>query len=229
MHPVFERLRGGLIVSCQAQKGEPLHVPGYMARMALAAKIGGAVGIRSESPDDIRSIRAEVDLPIVGLWKIATPGCDVYITPTLDAVRAVREAGADIVALDATGRKNAWGEDAWRLIAVAKAAVPGILIMADISTEEEALRAEKEGADVISTTLSGYTSYSPRLKTADLDLLRALNGKLSIPYVAEGRIHTPELARAALDAGAFAVVVGGAITRPAEITKRFVEAIRGEN
>lgn len=229
MHPVFERLRGGLIVSCQAQKGEPLHVPGYMAKMALAAKIGGAVGIRSESPEDIRSIRAEVDLPIVGLWKIATPGCDVYITPTLDAVRAVREAGADIVALDATGRKNARGEDAWRLIGAAKIAVPGILIMADISTEEEALRAEKEGADVVSTTLSGYTAYSPKLKTADLDLLRALRGKLSIPYVAEGRIHTPELARAALDAGAFAVVVGGAITRPAEITKRFVEAIHGEN
>ena len=224
LNSILEKMRGGLIVSCQAQPGEPLHVPGYMAKMALAAKIGGAVGIRSESPADICSIRAEVDLPIVGLWKIMTKGCDVYITPTLEAARAVRDSGADVVALDATDRPNSEGEPAWRLIARAKAA--GLVVMADISTLEEALRAEAEGADVISTTLSGYTSYSPQLKTADFGLLHALRGALKAPYIAEGRIHTPELARAALEAGALAVVVGGAITRPAEITKRFCEALQ---
>ncbi len=222
---LLEQLRGGLIVSCQALPGEPLHGSEIMARMALAAQQGGAVGIRANSPEDIAAIRATVDLPIVGLYKVDEPGFDVYITPRLAHARAVLEAGADIIAVDATARPHPEAADGAAYIRQLKAALP-CPIMADVSTPEEGLAAAEAGADLIATTLSGYTPYSPQQEAPDLDLVRALAARLKVPVIAEGRIRTPEQAVAALQAGAFAVVVGGAITRPHQITAWFVKALR---
>lgn len=228
--PLLSSLTGGLIVSCQAQPGEPLHGSAIMARMALAAREGGAVGIRAESPPDIAAIRAAVpDLPLIGLWKVTLPGYEstVYITPRLADAVAVADAGADIIALDATLRPHPEGRTTADLIRAVKAAT-GRLVMADIDNEAAALAAVEAGADVISTTLSGYTDDSPRQDGPDLALIENLARRgLPIPVIAEGRIHTPEMARAALDAGAFAVVVGGAITRPQQITARFARAVTG--
>jgi len=219
------RLRGALIVSCQALPDEPLFSADIMARMAVAARQGGAAGIRANTPVDVAAIRAAVgDLPIIGLWKVVVPGFeDVYITPRFKEVQAVAEAGADIIAVDATRRPHPEGSAA-DLIRAAKSAT-GRLVMADISTVEEAIAAAEAGADIVSTTLSGYTSYSPQREEPDLDLVRDLASRLKIPVIAEGRIVTPDQARAALDAGAFAVVVGGAITRPQQITVRFARAL----
>ena len=218
------RLRGGLIVSCQALPHEPLFGAEIMARMAVAAQGGGAVGIRANSPADIAGIRAVTDLPLIGLFKVEMTGYEVYITPTLADALAVSEAGADIVALDATDQTRPEGATAEFIRRVREAT--GKLVLADISTFDEALAAQDAGADFVSTTMSGYTLYSPQGTEPDLDLVRHLAPVLTVPLIAEGRIATPEQARAALDAGAWAVVVGGAITRPQQITARFTQALR---
>ncbi len=218
----LEKVCGRLIVSCQALEDEPLHGAAIMARMALAAWQGGAAAIRANGPDDIRAIREMVPLPIIGIYKDGDEG--VYITPTFRHAQSVSEAGATLIALDATDRARPDGSTLADLIA----AIHNQLdkpAMADISTPEEAFAAEAAGADCISTTLSGYTPYSPQLDGPDFALLEALRGKLRNPLIAEGRIHTPEQARMALQYGAFAVVVGGAITRPQQITARFVQAM----
>ena len=194
-----------------------------MARMALAAWQGGAVGIRANTPDDIRAIRSAVPLPVIGLFKAGE--AEVYITSTLEHARAVVAAGAAIVALDATSRPRPDGRSLGEVISALHAEF-GVPVMADISTVEEALAAEALGADVVSTTLSGYTSYSSQSKEPDLALVAELAARLTVPVVAEGRIGTPAQARAALDAGAFAVVVGAAITRPQWITAQFVAGIQ---
>ncbi len=213
-----------MIVSCQALPDEPLYGSEIMARMAIAAQAGGAVGIRSNTPTDIAAIRAVVDLPIIGLYKIEVSGFDVYITPTVASAQAVTQAGADIIAIDATARPHPEGDTASFIRAVKQAT--NLPILADISTEEEGLAAEAAGADLVSTTMSGYTPYSPQQEEPDLDLVHRLAAKLSVPLIAEGRIATPEQARAALDAGAYSVIVGGAITRPQQITARFVRTIK---
>ena len=218
------RLRGGLVVSCQALPGEPLFGADIMARLAIAAERGGAVGIRANSPADIAAIRAVTSLPLIGLSKVEISGYDVYITPTLAEARAVSDAGADIVALDATQRPHPEGTPAEFVRRVKDAT--GKAILADISTYDEAVAAQDAGADFVSTTMSGYTPYSPQSDEPDLELVRRLTSILTIPLIAEGRIVTPEQARAALDAGAWAVVVGGAITRPQQITQRFVKAVQ---
>ena len=225
--PLLAALRGGLIVSCQALPGEALFGSDIMARLAVAARGGGAVGIRANTPPDIAAIRAAVpDLPLIGLWKVVVSGFeDVYITPRVEDAVAVAQAGADIIALDATDRPHPEGKTAADLIRAVKNAT-GKRVMADVSTFEEGMAAEQAGADVISTTLSGYTPYSPQQDEPDLALIAALACRLRVPLIAEGRIATPEQARAALDAGAFAVVVGGAITRPQQITQRFAQALR---
>jgi len=221
---IAARLRGGLIVSCQALPGEPLFGADIMARMAIAAERGGAAGIRANSPADIMAIRAVSFLPLIGLSKVDVAGFDVYITPTLADAVAVGEAGADIIALDATDRPHPEGTLASFIRRVQEAT--GNLVLADISTEDEALAAQDAGADFVSTTMSGYTPYSLQSVEPDLDLVRRLASILTVPLIAEGRIATPEQARAALDAGAWAVVVGGAITRPQQITERFIKAIQ---
>nr|WP_246385353.1 N-acetylmannosamine-6-phosphate 2-epimerase [Armatimonas rosea] len=216
-----------MIVSCQALEGEPLFGSEIMAKLARAAKLGGAVGIRANTPVDIAAIKAEVpELPLFGLWKVVVPGFDeVYITPRLREAVAVAEAGAEIIAIDATLRPHPEGTTAELIQAIKH--TTGRLVLADIDNEAAALAAIEAGADAISTTLSGYTPDSPQFPGPDLELVARLAArKLPVPLFAEGRIHSPEDARAALDAGAFAVIVGGAITRPAQITERFARALR---
>jgi N-acylglucosamine-6-phosphate 2-epimerase len=222
---IVAQLRGGLVVSCQALPDEPLHGAAIMARMAIAAEQGGAVGIRANGPEDIAAIRAAVTLPIIGIYKDGDTG--VYITPSWQHAQAVAEAGADIIALDATQRPRPDGEQLAALIDAIHTRLHKP-VMADVSTLEEGLAAEALGADLLSTTLSGYTAYSRQHAAPDFDLVRSLVARARGPVIAEGRIHTPEEARRALDAGAFAVVVGAAITRPQTITHWFVAALRDD-
>ena len=219
---VLRRLRGGLVVSCQAPPGDPLHGPAFMAAMARATVAGGAVGIRADGPADIRAVGQAVDVPVIGLWKQGAQG--VYITPTVDHARAVAEAGAQIVAIDATGRPRPDRSTVPEVVAGLRRA-HRCLVMADVSTLEEGTAAAAAGADLVATTLAGYTPYSRQGPGPDLELVAALAARVEVPVVAEGRIATPGEARAALEAGAWAVVVGGAITRPQLITARFVAGL----
>jgi N-acylglucosamine-6-phosphate 2-epimerase len=217
------QVQGQLIASCQALPEEPLHGTEIMVRMARAAKLGGARAIRANSPQDVKAIKDNIGLPVIGIFKDFIAGYDVYITPTMRHVIAIAETGAEVVAIDATQQKHPDGdlEDFIRRI---KDETP-CLVMADISTYEEGMQAAKYGADLISTTLSGYTSYSKKVDGPDLKLVERLAGDCGAPVIAEGKYHTPEQAAAALDHGAASVVVGGAISRPQQITARFVDAL----
>lgn len=218
----FRALRGGLVVSCQAYPGEPLRHPESMARIAQSAVTGGAVGIRAQGLDDIRAIAEAVTVPQIGLWKVGAEG--VFITPTLEHALAVAEAGADIVAIDGTRRPRPDGLTLAETIRRFRDET-GLMIMADAGSADDALAAEDAGADVVGTTLSGYTGERPVSDGPDLELVEILASRLTVPVLAEGRIRTPAEAKAALDAGAYSVVVGTAITHPATITSWFVDAI----
>ena len=221
-----DSLKGGLIVSCQAQPGSPLRDPRIMVAMARAAALGGAVGIRANGPEDIAAIRAAVQLPIIGILKQDLAGYDVRITPTLQAAEMVVAAGAQILALDATRRPHPGGLSAQELIGACRRRFgPAVLLMADVSTLAEGIAAAEAGADLAGTTLSGYTPYSRQLAGPDFELIAELAAALSVPVIAEGRIATPEDARRAREMGAHAVVVGAAITQPEAITRRFVAAL----
>lgn len=217
------RMRGGLIVSCQAAPGTPLAGPDHMAAMAAAAVEGGAAGIRAEGTDDIRAIRAVVDLPLIGLWKTGREG--VYITPTAEHALAVRESGADIVAADATARPRPDGRTFRDTVHAVHQA--GGLVMADVATEEEGVAAAADGADLVASTLSGYTDGPGTAAPTgpDTGLVGRLVERLEVPVVAEGRIHTPAQAGQLLDVGAWSVVVGTAITAPQWITRSFANAL----
>jgi N-acylglucosamine-6-phosphate 2-epimerase len=217
----------GLIVSCQAYEGDPLFGSAIMAAMARAAQQGGAVAIRANGPADIAAIRAAVSLPIVGLWKIGPTGPhDVYITPDAESAAAIAAAGADMLAIDATPRPRRGGISLRDLIAYVHDQLRRP-VMADVSCLADALHAVDAGADVVSTTLAGYTAHGrPRTDEPDLALLTDIVQHLpGIPTIAEGRFATPQQAAAAFDCGAHAVVVGAAITRPEQITARFTRAI----
>jgi len=220
---VIQRIKGGLVVSCQSEKGNPFHAPEYMARFARSAELGGAVGIRAKEPD-IRAIRQICSLPVLGIDKVYFDGFEVYITPRFEDARRIAAAGADLIALDATPRPRPGGETVEQIIRRIRAELK-LPVMADISTLEEALAAEGMGADLVATTLSGYTSYAPRGEGPDWTLLEAIIGAVRVPVVAEGGVGTPAEARRAIDMGAWAVVIGSAITRPIEITKRFVRGM----
>ncbi|MBE3576751.1 MAG: N-acetylmannosamine-6-phosphate 2-epimerase [Limnochordales bacterium] len=219
----ISQFKGGLIVSCQAPPGDPLRDPYIMAAMARAAELGGAVGIRANGPDDVAAIRRAVRLPIIGIFKQQTEGYPVYITPTLEAARAVVDAGADLVAVDATPRPRVGGLSPRELIEAIHTELH-VPVMADISTFEEGVAAAEAGADIVATTLSGYTeeSKAQALRGPDIELVRRLAEVLPVPVICEGRIHTPEDLKAVFEAGAFAAVVGTAITRPQWITEQFV-------
>jgi len=219
---VLAALHSRLIVSCQAYPGEPLRHPESMARIARSAVIGGAAAIRAQGLDDIRAISAAVSVPQIGLWKVGTEG--VFITPTLEHALAVVEAGADIVALDGTRRPRPDGRTLTDSIRELRARTDA-LVMADVGSVDDALAAEQAGADIVGTTLAGYTGERPRTDGPDLELVELLAPRLSIPVFAEGRVSTPAQARAAWDAGAHSVVVGTAITHPASITSWFVDAL----
>jgi putative N-acetylmannosamine-6-phosphate epimerase/predicted NBD/HSP70 family sugar kinase len=220
-HRFFPR---GLIVSCQALEDEPLHGSDHMVVMVKAAIMGGAVAIRANSPEDIRSIRRETDVPIIGLYKRVTPGFDIYITPTFESARAVAEAGADVVAIDATLRPRPDGLTLDETIRRIHEEL-GVGVMADISTLEEGINAARAGVDIISTTLAGYTPWSRSIEGPDYQLLEELIEKVDVPVILEGRVWAPEEAGKGIKKGAFGVVVGTAITRPQIITRRFAKAV----
>ena len=220
----IKELKGKLIVSCQAFPGEPLYGSEFMVALAKSAVQGGAGGIRANGPEDIRAIRAAVEVPLIGIYKRDYPGYAPRITPTEEDFQAILETGADIIAVDATDRVHPGGVGLKEFLKQIRA-LTSKPIMGDISTLDEALIAEECGLDLIGTTLNGYThstagqpEYEP-----NLDLLEAIVKSASIPVIAEGRIWEPSQAREALERGAWAVTVGSAITRPWLITARFVD------
>lgn len=225
---VLEQLKGGLIVSCQALEYEPLHSSYIMQRMAVAAIQGGAVGIRANSVQDILKIKEEVDLPVIGIIKKDYPDSEIYITPTMDEVDALVESGAEIIAMDSTKRLRPGGVKLDAFFKAVKEKYPQQLFMADCSDYEEGMEAAKLGFDVIGTTLRRYTSYTKDVQIPDYEYLQKLVRDTGKAVIAEGGIWTPEQLEKALEAGAFAAVVGTAITRPCEITKHFVSVIKKE-
>lgn len=227
MNSRIEGLKGKLIVSCQALPEEPLHSSFIMGRMALAAKEGGAYGIRANTKEDIKEIKSQVDLPVIGIVKRNYEGCDVYITPTMKEVDELMEAGPEIIAMDATISKRPGGKSLDDFFHEVKTKYPDQLFMADCSTIEEALHADELGFDFIGTTMVGYTEQSRhlRIEENDFEILREIVAKVKHRVIAEGNINTPEKARRVIELGAFSVVVGSIITRPQLITKSFVEAL----
>ena len=220
--PLISSLQGKLIVSCQAYVGEPMRHPETMAQVALSAERGGAAAIRCQGLADIAAIKGQVEIPVIGLWKEGHDG--VYITPTLRHARACIAAGSDVVAIDATARPRPDGRTFEETVEALRGET---LIMADCSCMDDVQRALEAGADIVSTTLAGYVPGG-REKTAgpDLEFLReAVAAAGDVPVFCEGRIHTFADAQAAMEAGAFAIVVGTAITHPQSITSWFADAI----
>ena len=219
---LIEAIRGKLIVSCQAYPGEPMRHPETMAQMALAAQQGGAAAIRCQGLSDIAAIKGMVEVPVIGLWKEGHEG--VYITPTLRHARACIMAGADIVAIDATGRPRPDGLSYGETVAALHA--EGAVLMADCGSFEDAQRAVDAGTDIISTTLAGYTGEREKTHGPDIELLEQMVAAFpDVPEICEGRVHTPEQAAAVMRAGAHAVVVGTAITHPTSVTSWFKAAV----
>ncbi len=222
----MKAIRNEVIVSCQALPEEPLHSSYIMGRMAYAAYLGGARGIRANSVEDIREIKKTVDLPIIGIIKKVYEGCDVFITPTLVEIDALCEEGVDIIALDATNRIRPDGMTILEEFPIIRSKYPNQLFMADCSNYEEVKTAVNLGFDFVGTTLSGYTAYTKERKLPDLDLIERIVMDFDTPVIAEGGISTPEELSAVFAKGVFSAVVGSAITRPMEITKRFIEAVK---
>jgi N-acylglucosamine-6-phosphate 2-epimerase len=216
-------VKGKLIVSCQALEDEPLHSSFIMGRMALAAKLGGAIGIRAQGVDDIKEIMSVVDLPVIGIIKRNYPDSEVFITPTKKEVQELCQTDAQMIALDATLRERPNGEKLEDLVNLIHQ--QGRLAMADCSTLEEALYAEKIGFDCVSSTLAGYTDYSINVDGPNYDLLKQMINQCTIPVIAEGKINTPEELKQVMNLGVHSAVVGGAITRPLQITQRFMKAL----
>lgn len=227
MNEKIEKLKGKLIVSCQALPHEPLHSSFIMGRMALAAKEGGALGIRANTKEDIKEIQSQVDLPIIGIVKRDYEDCKVYITPTMKEVNELMEVHPEIIAIDATISPRPGGKTLDTFLKEVKEKYPGQLFMADCSTVEEALHADEIGFDFIGTTMVGYTEQSEELRIEDNDfeIIREILTKVKHPVIAEGNINTPKKVKRVIELGCFSVVVGSIITRPQLITKAFAEAL----
>ncbi len=223
---VLEEIKGGLIVSCQALHTEPLYSSYIMSRMAYAAKLGGAVGIRANYVEDIKAIKETVDLPIIGIIKKEFEDCNVYITPTVEEVDALVEVGAEIIATDATKQLRPNGVTLERFFKEVKQKYPDQMFMADISNYEEAMYADELGFDFIGTTLSGYTEYTKGTQLPDYPLMKRISKDCKAKIIAEGGIWDPSMLKKSYECGIFSAVVGSAITRPMEITKRYVDAIK---
>ncbi|GIP27752.1 N-acetylmannosamine-6-phosphate 2-epimerase [Paenibacillus sp. J23TS9] len=223
---MIEQIKGGLVVSCQALDQEPLHSSFIMSKLALAAMEGGAVGIRANSKEDIIAIKQEVPLPVIGILKRDYPDSEVFITATKKEIGELLESGCEMIALDCTKRDRPNGETIAGLVAYCREQNPAVELMADISTVEEAILAQELGFDCVSTTLHGYTPYTSATKLYDNDFefLKSVLREVDIPVIAEGNVITPEMYSRCLELGAYSAVVGGAITRPKEITARFVQA-----
>lgn len=222
--PTLEKIKGGVIVSCQALEDEPLHSSFIMGKMALAAKEGGAIGIRANSVADINEIKQTVALPVIGIIKRDYADSSVYITATKKEVNELLQTSSEIIALDATKQKRPHDESLIELVQMIHNA--NRLAMADVSTLEEAVQAEKLGFDLVSTTLAGYTPYSKKTETPDFELLSEIVQAVKIPVIMEGHTNAPEQVTTALEIGAYAVVVGSIITRPQIITNHYVKAAR---
>jgi N-acylglucosamine-6-phosphate 2-epimerase len=209
---LLQTIKSGLIVSCQAPQTSPLHDPLIIAKIAQAVINQGAVGVRIDSPEHIQAVRQLMpNVPIIGLWKRQFPGCQVYITPQFQDAVAVSHAGADIIAIDATLRQRPQDEQIQQIIPKIQTEL-GKLVMADIDTLENGIAAAKAGADIIGTTLYGYTEETKHLPPPGYDLLNQLLENLTIPIICEGGIAKPEMTKKALELGAYTVVVGTAIT-----------------
>lgn len=223
----IKAVKGGLIVSCQAVPGEPLYQPqgGIMPLMAKAAWEAGAVGIRTSSVKDVSDIVKDIPLPVIGLIKEHYEGYEAYITPTMKEVDALVKIGCEVIAIDFTKNSRPDYPDAASFIRAVKEKYPNQMLMADCSSLQDALRAEEAGVDFVGTTMSGYVQGDEAMDGPNFELAEQIVKRVHVPLIAEGRIHTPEQAKKMLEIGAFAVVVGGAITRPKEITARFIKGI----
>lgn len=223
----IQSLKGNLIVSCQALPDEPLHSSFIMGRMAKAAKQGGASGIRANTPDDIKEIQNQVDLPIIGIIKKDYDDSKVYITPTMDEIDQLVATGVEIIALDATEDLRPNGKNIDDFYKEIKEKYPDQLLMADCSTIAEAIHADELGFDFVGTTLVGYTDQSKghKIEANDFEILREIIKNVKAKVIAEGNINTPEKAKRVIELGAYSVVVGSIITRPQVITKNFVDKL----
>ena len=223
---IINRLKGKVVVSVQAMPSEPLYLEKCMVAMMKSVIKGGAGGLRVAGARDVKNAKHLFEVPIIGLTKPDIIPSNwqeiVYITPTLKEVIELVEAGADIIAFDGTMRERPNGAKLEELIKYVK--INNRISMADISTLDEGLNAEKLGANILSTTLSGYTQFSQnRGNGPDFELLKQLVDNTNLPVVLEGRIWEPEDVDRAFELGAHCVVIGSAITRPQLITKRFVQ------
>lgn len=231
MKTVLDTLKGKLVVSCQALENEPLHSPFIMSRMALAARQGGAAAIRANGVVDIEAIKEQVTLPVIGIIKREYPDSEVFITATMKEVDELMTVSPAIIALDATDRARPGGESLPTLVTRIRTRYPSVLLMADIATVDEAVTAQALGFDCVGTTLYGYTAQTAghALPDDDCQFLKAVLAAVTVPVVAEGNVDTPERAARCLALGAHMVVVGGAITRPQQITERFMAAIDAQS
>jgi len=223
---ILEKIKGGLIVSCQALEDEPLHSSFIMARMAYAAMLGGAVGIRANSAQDICEIKKNASIPVIGIIKKDYPDSSVYITPTINEVDALAECGCEIIATDATDRSRHNGETLEQFFSTVRRKYPRQLFMADCSTYNEGMKAAALGFDLIGTTLCGYTEESKNDVAPNYDLISRLVCNSGKPVIAEGNIWTTEQLQTVKKCGVHAAVVGSAITRPMLITRRFADVMK---
>lgn len=223
--PVVELLRNGLIVSCQAPQGSPLDEPAVIAALALTAELNGAVGVRINTAAHIAAVCGRVSVPVIGIEKLQTADSEVYITPCFESAVRVARAGAAIIALDATRRPRPCAETIEELLPRIAREI-GVPAMADIATLEEGLHAAGCGAEIVATTLVGFTEETRGQHAPDFELIERLSSSLQVPVICEGGLSSPEDVRRAFDAGAFAVVAGAAITGVAQLVRRFASATR---
>jgi N-acylglucosamine-6-phosphate 2-epimerase len=224
MNKIIENWRGGLIVSCQASAGSPLDKPEIIAALAETAEQNGAIGVRIDSPSNICAVKERVKIPVLGIYKIVSDNSEVYITPDFAAADMVNQAGADVIAIDSTTRERSNGETLETVVSQIRSRLKQPL-MADVARFEEGIRAaETLGFDIVSTTLSGYTKETRHLSKPDFKLVEKLARRLSVPVICEGRLRSPKDVRRAFDCGAFAVVVGGAITGIDGLVRQFVKS-----
>ena len=225
---MLNEVKDRLIVSCQALPNEPLHSSFIMSKMALAAKQGGAKGIRANSKEDIIAIKKEVDLPVIGIVKRDYDNSSVFITATFKEIDELLDSGCEMIAMDATHRERPENIPLSDLVNYVREKNPTIQLMADIATLEDAIQSEKLGFDCISTTLHGYTEETQgrKLYDHDFEFLKNVLEHVKVPVIAEGNVMTPEMYKRCMDLGAYSCVVGGAITRPRDITQLFVKQVQ---
>ncbi|MGI6580711.1 MAG: N-acetylmannosamine-6-phosphate 2-epimerase [Erysipelotrichaceae bacterium] len=225
----LEKMYGGLVVSCQAFPYEALYGGDTMTKIAIACEQGGACAIRANGPEIIKDIKSKVNIPVFGIYKVFPENYDkindIVITPTVEAAKAIAEAGADIIAVDCTLREGRTKQDILDLIHDYKKVI-NVPIMGEISTLEEGLIVEEAGCQIVSTTISGYTSYSKQIEEPDYQLVNDLHKHTNLYVNAEGRYSTPQEVKKAFENGAWTVTVGSAITRPKYITENFIKGMR---